>query len=696
MQVIETIQSPSQSTPSKLKDSQPKNYRRDIDGLRAIAVFSVVAYHAGLTLFHGGYVGVDIFFVISGYLIGAHVYKDVLHDRFSIAAFYQRRAKRILPALFVVLLFCYVMSLLVLDASELKTFGEYAVATVGSASNILAWLKASYFAAGADQNPLLMTWSLGVEEQFYVIFPLLMLFFGRMGRSKLYYATITVIALSLGLSIFGLLKNPTATFYLLPTRAWELAVGILLAVHETDRPAEKLYASGRFANLTGLLGLALLLYPIFFYTETTPFPGLTAAVPVLGSALILISPGGWVNRFLLSSKPFVFLGLVSYSWYLWHWPLLSFARIAADQPISRVAASLIGLASLGIAWLSYRFVEQPFRKSVTPIAPLLRKYAVLCVLMLMPGLALIAMKGWPQRFPQLAAVERKSGIAPDDICLVDYGVSSPNLSKHCVPKDDARDGVALLGDSHAGALGEALREMTGAQSLKFYQLTKSSCPPLEGVTRLMPNHPGHARECATYNAKALEIVRNDPHIKTVVIAGYWSVPFAEESSGSRYQRIGQTVPATHDQSVQNLSRGLSDIIADLRASGKRVLVVKDDPLFAFDPVRRLRWSMIPVRGMMARILMPGTNADGSVPRNEILSGNADMAEATVVQAVGTSATLFDLKKNLCDAQSCVYYAGNELLYADPQHLSIAGALHALQGLSLTSPASGAQAGVPLR
>ena len=196
------------------------NYRRDIDGLRAIAVFSVVACHAGLQIFRGGYVGVDIFFVISGYLIGAHVYKEVLHDSFSITRFYQRRAKRILPALFVVLAFCYVFSLFVLDTSELKTFARYAIATIGSFSNAFAWYKSGYFATGADQNPLLMTWSLGVEEQFYLIFPLLMLYFGKMGRPKLFLATSAVIVLSLGLSIAGLFKNPTATFYLLPTRAW--------------------------------------------------------------------------------------------------------------------------------------------------------------------------------------------------------------------------------------------------------------------------------------------------------------------------------------------------------------------------------------------------------------------------------------------------------------------------------------------
>jgi peptidoglycan/LPS O-acetylase OafA/YrhL len=683
MQVIE--RPAAVSTPTFDPRNSPRQtpaYRPDIDGLRALAVTSVVAYHAGLV--PGGYIGVDIFFVISGYLIGSHVYKDVRQNRFSLAAFYRRRAKRILPALFTVLLVCYAIALCVLDAPEIKSFAEYAVAAVLSASNILAWLKAGYFAAGADQNPLLMTWSLGVEEQFYLIFPLLMLLFGKMGRKKLLIATITVTLLSLALSIVRILKNPTATFYLLPTRAWELSVGILLAMHEVDRPREKLYAAGRFANSFGLLGLALLVFSIAAYTSSTPFPGIAAVVPVLGSALILISPTGRVNRLLLSSPPFVFLGLLSYSWYLWHWPLLSFARIASDRPVPTLTASIIALLSLAPAWCSWRFIEQPFRKSKAPSARLLRSYAILGALMLIPGLVLVAMKGWPQRFPQLSAIEQRSGIRLNHPCLVDYGAASPNLSPYCVPKEDRRNGVALLGDSHAGSLGEALREMANLAGLKLYEMTKTSCPPLLGVTRRMPNHRGHDRECASFNAKTLDLVRRDRRIQTVVLAGYWSAPFAAETTGERYILDGQISPATPAESSANLGRGLKAMVAALCSSGKNVVIVKDDPLLAFDPVRRLRWSLIPARRAMAGALMPGTHAGGSVPGSEIETREDDIASAIIDQSAGTAARIFDLRKNLCDHRSCYFYADGLLLYADSQHLSLAGARRALHGLPMAS------------
>lgn len=666
-------------------EQKAMGYRRDIDGLRAIAVTSVVAYHAGSKFCPGGYIGVDVFFVISGYLIGAHVYRDVKRGRFSIANFYQRRVKRILPALFAVLLFCYAVAAFLLDAPELHTFAENAIATVGSASNILVWLKVNYFAAGANQNPLLMTWSLGVEEQFYLVFPLVMMLFARMGRRKLLFAILSVTALSLMLSAVSVAKYRNATFYLLPTRAWELSIGVLLAIYEDGRPLNKLYGAGRFANWLGIFGLVLLAYPILRYSEATLFPGMAAILPVLGAAFILASPGGWVNRHLLSAKPFVFLGLVSYSWYLWHWPLLSFAHIVSDHEIKVSVTLTIAFVSLLAAWCSYRFVEQPFRSSQTPTVPLLRKYALLCILMVLPGLLIIARKGFPARFPELAAIEQRSEIRTNgNSCIVDYGVSSPTLSEHCIPVHDDRSGVALLGDSHAGAIGDALRSLAHEQNMKMYEMTKGSCPPLVGVTRRMPNHPGHSMECSLFNEKAFEIVRNDPRIKIVWLTGYWSAPFVEESEGARFITDGNTSPVTPEESSANLRLGLSSAIAELNAAGKQVMVLKDVPLLRFDPVRRLRSDFIPARGYLSRRISGGGDSTGSVPLGEVETPEGARASSIVDAAVGHSAEVLDLRRNFCDAASCTFYANGLLFYVDPQHLSLAGADRALSGIRLDS------------
>jgi peptidoglycan/LPS O-acetylase OafA/YrhL len=661
-----------------------KSYRRDIDGLRAIAVTSVVAYHAGLSLFSGGFVGVDVFFVISGYLIGSHVYKEMRHSRFGIASFYQKRAKRILPALFAVLLFCYIVSIFLLDGMELKTLAEYIVATVASASNILIWLKVNYFSPGANQNPLLMTWSLGVEEQFYLIFPLIMLFFVRMGRRRLFIATLLLVFASLTLSVLGIFKYRTATFYLLPTRAWELAVGILLAIYEVDRPPKHLYVGGRFANLLGLFGIAMLLYAILRYDANTPFPGLAATLPVIGTALILASPSGWLNRNLLSFQPIVFVGLVSYSWYLWHWPLLSFARIVADRDISTATASGIAVLSFGVACFSYRFIERPFRKSKTDARPLLLRYGIACVVMLIPAVVLIALKGWPSRFPSLAAVEAHSGLQQNDTCLVQYGAAAPNFSTYCVPQQDQRDGIALLGDSHAGALAEALRELARSENLKLYELTKSSCPPLSGVTRYMPNHPGHERECASFNQEAIAFVRRDPRIKTVWLAGYWSAPFVEELQGSRYVRTGQSSPVSAADSSAYFGSGLAATVAALQSSGKQVVILKDNPQFDFDPVRRVRANFVPLRGELTKVLTSDERGSNAAPRHQVSDGRDAMVSSVIDRMTGLSTQVFDLNSNLCDKEFCYFYKGDLLLYTDPQHLSLAGARRALSGLQLSS------------
>lgn len=675
----------SDTLPARKHGSQ-SGYRPDIDGLRSIAILSVVAFHAEIPMFSGGYVGVDIFFVISGYLIGAHIYREVTEGRFSIASFYQRRAKRILPPLFVVLLFCYAISLLLLDPAEIKEFAQYVVATILSASNILAWKKASYFAGGSSQHPLLMTWSLGVEEQFYLVLPLMMLWLRRVSQRKVLLFTGVAIVASLCLSVVGLYGASTATFYLLPTRAWELAAGVMLAVYETGQREESLYKAGRFANITGSMGLALLLWPVFSYGKMTLFPGIDAVPPVAGSMLIIISRKGWVNRLLLSSKPLVAVGLVSYSWYLWHWPLLSFANISVDRPISPIVGGTIGLFSLGIAWLSYRFVEQPFRKSRTAPLPLLRKYGVACLLMLLPAVAILALKGWPGRFPKLAAIETKSHIEHRDVCLASYGATAPNLSPYCAPEAGTRSAIALLGDSHAAALGPAIRAMASQNGLDFFEMTKSSCPPLKGVTRWMPDHRRHASECAVFNAKVLRFVQSHPHIRTVVLAGYWSSPLIDEPLGYHYQKVNGSGAASPAENAADLREGLNALIEDLEFAGKRVIVIQDTPRFDFDPLNAVRMTGIPARRAVAALLTHDVSRPGWVWKNQT-AAKEDEAAALLVQSALTPETqIYDPKNSLCVQEKCFYEKDGLLLYSDPQHISGAGSFVALNSFQFNASA----------
>lgn len=333
-------------------------YRKEIDGLRALAVIPVILFHGGFEWFSGGYIGVDIFFVISGYLITSIILKEKEAGTFSIVNFYERRARRILPALFFVLLACLPFAWFWLLPHELKDFGKSIVAVALFGSNILFWRESDYFASDAELLPLLHTWSLAVEEQFYVIFPLIMILFWVLGKRWL-ITIISLIALfSLGLTEWGWRHFPEANFYLIPTRAWELMVGALTAFYLY----RKEQAQGIISHLGSITGFILIIAAIFFLDRSMPFPSLYALAPTVGTALIILfaTPETLVHK-LLSLKGFVGVGLISYSAYLWHHPLFAFARIRSIDEPSLWLISLLIIAALGLAYLSWRFVEQPFR-----------------------------------------------------------------------------------------------------------------------------------------------------------------------------------------------------------------------------------------------------------------------------------------------------------------------------------------------
>jgi len=458
------------STPNRL-------YRPDIDGLRAIAILSVVLYHAGLRSLPGGFTGVDIFFVISGYLIGGHIFSEVRAGAFSYLRFYQRRARRILPAFYAVLLFTVLAALLLLSPVEASLFGRSAVAATLSVSNFLFWHSARYFDTKSEFVPLLMTWSLAVEEQFYAIVPLLMVLLARLRRSFILPAIFVVCALSLLLAQYQLSGQSQATlqaaFYLLPARAWELGIGVALAVTELSRK-HRMWPRKLPQFLTqglSLLGLAMMLAPIVLLAADTPFPGAAALPTVLGTALLIAVPASWINRRLLSMPPLVFVGKVSYSWYLWHWPLLSFLHIICGNNLPSAAPFLAIALAFAAAVLSYFFVEQPFRKSALPPAPLLIRYALVSATMLVACAVIRLSNGLPQRYPTLARMELANPPLRDDPCMIEGDGDEPNASPACYNASSARPSVVLWGDSHAAALAPGLRALAIAQGYGFVQLT---------------------------------------------------------------------------------------------------------------------------------------------------------------------------------------------------------------------------------
>jgi peptidoglycan/LPS O-acetylase OafA/YrhL len=340
----------------------PPKYRPDIDGLRALAVLPVILFHAGFETFSGGFVGVDVFFVISGYLITTIILAELEQGKFSIVNFYERRARRILPALFLVMLVCIPFAWFSLLPSDMKDFSQSLVAVSVFASNILFWHESDYFDAAAELKPLLHTWSLAVEEQYYVLFPLFLMLFWQLGKRWILVTLGIVFVASLAAAQWAAYAKPAAAFFFLPTRIWELLIGAFAAFYMSKANRKEL---GKVAGeVGGWLGVALILYAVFSYSKATPFPGLYALVPSLGTVLVILfaTQQTTVGKFV-GNKAFVGAGLISYSAYLWHQPLFAFARqISLTEPSHTVFLVLSVLASV-LAYFSWRYVEVPFRKS---------------------------------------------------------------------------------------------------------------------------------------------------------------------------------------------------------------------------------------------------------------------------------------------------------------------------------------------
>jgi len=338
------------------------SYRREVDGLRALAVLPVILFHAGFAHFRGGYVGVDVFFVISGYLITSILIEELARGEFSIVRFYERRARRILPALFLVMLVCLpIAAFLLLPQFELE-FSKSVASVSVFASNILFWRESGYFATATELKPLIHTWSLAVEEQFYIFFPVFLFLIWKLGRSKaLGFIALTLVA-SLAAAQWATSAAPLAAFYLLPSRAWELLIGACAAFYLSKRDPAAATWPRAVLEAGSWMGIAMLTYAVAFFDDTTPFPGIPALVPTLGTALIILcATSTTAAGRLLACRPLVAIGLVSYSAYLWHQPLFSFARHWSVEEPAPWIFGILGLAALGFAYLSWRFVETPAR-----------------------------------------------------------------------------------------------------------------------------------------------------------------------------------------------------------------------------------------------------------------------------------------------------------------------------------------------
>lgn len=339
------------------------HYRPEIDGLRALAVLPVMLFHAGVEFISGGYVGVDVFFVISGYLITSILYREIAQDKFTFSNFYERRARRILPSIYFVTFVTILPAWYVLIPSDFYDFAENIIGVVTFSSNIILWQQSDYFSQAAELKPLLHTWSLAVEEQYYVVFPLILIVLYRFIRRYLIHCLAFILILSLLLSQWAAFNKPTANYYLLPMRAWELLIGSIVALLQYSEVWCRIHKRlAGYAGKLSMLGLVLIVIPMFLYDENTRFPSFWALVPTLGAALfILFAKPSTTAYTLLSHKYLIAIGLISYSAYLWHQPVYSLIRQQSFMTVSAYTMAIAFVVSLVFAYFTWRWVEQPFR-----------------------------------------------------------------------------------------------------------------------------------------------------------------------------------------------------------------------------------------------------------------------------------------------------------------------------------------------
>lgn len=546
-------------------------YRPEIDGLRAVAVVPVVLFHAGVAGVSGGFVGVDVFFVISGYLITSILLDDLNAGRFSIVRFYERRARRILPALFVVILCCLPFAWAWMLPQELLAFGKSVAATALFGSNVLAWREAGYFAAANELKPLLHTWSLVVEEQYYLFFPILLAVLWRWRRAVVVPALLVIVVASLALAVYGAQDRPVANFYLLPSRIWELLAGALVAA-SGGTVRERL--RGWPADVLGIVGLAMIGAAVLFFDENTPTPGLPTLLPVLGVVLILAfaRAGSGIGR-ALSLKPVVGIGLISYSLYLWHQPVLAFARIRnVASPEGPLLWALL-IATLLLAWGTWRFVEQPFRDA-SPWLPRrwqigTASFAGIAAAVGI-GAALVGGGGFGERVAP-------SGVAFDDAADIlamlqpNYGLSracdaegftlSPSCRTAEVPV------LVLWGDSYAMHLAAALR--SSASSVPFVQLALSGCGAFPSLAVRWSRAAWDT--CLAFNDAALKWILAQDSVRVVVI----SSPF-RQTEATLVTAEGRTFDTVGERRA-TLLRRVADLGSELAEAGKRLVIVSPPP-----------------------------------------------------------------------------------------------------------------------
>lgn len=660
-------------------------YRPHIDGLRGVAVIAVVLYHAKLFFVTGGYVGVDVFFVISGFLITSIIVRDLETGTFSLSGFWERRIRRILPMLFVVIICTTVAGyFLILYPPDYQHFGTTVIAQSMFASNIVFMFADNYFEQSARFSPLLHTWSLSVEEQFYILFPLVVLFWvwlsGRhYASSKGHYRTMLLWSIGV-LGIASFLANlrfvevahsslflgapyATAGFYLLLTRAWELALGIVAALCAIK------VRSLAIAETLSCAGILALTISLFGFNDGTAFPGVAALLPTLGAVAIIVANEHQTTktRALLSTPVLVWFGLISYSLYLWHWPLFVFATLASTTPLSKVVLSGLIVVTVGLSWLSYTFIETPFRKKI--IFPT-RKDIFLGALSVVSLLVLLGL------YIQYSASERQNRIPAAAAHILSAAAKNVPWGGVCfqLPGDEpkmcrigdaspvAGQQFVVWGDSHAEAVVPLLNILGRAYGAQGAVFDGTFCIPVAGLQQTPP-----ATGCDEKRAAALQYIA-DNNIKNIILIARWSyyVTGGQARKSAALISDSHTISKIPEQAQHVFATHLLSMVKEWSQEGRSVTIMEQVPEQPTFSIRDVFYTAahtgqeMPVQGV--------STAQNDTYQSSSNSVIEQLATLPGVHILNT-ASILCTKDGLCD----LGIAGN-LIYRDEDHISTAGAM----------------------
>lgn len=634
-------------------------YRPDIDGLRAIAVMLVVIFHAGLNFIPGGYIGVDVFFVISGYLITGILIKDIERNKFSFSKFYIRRIRRLIPVLIFVLIITSILSVFILLPGDLIAYGKSLIAVLFSVSNIYFWrANGGYFEGNVQEVPLLHTWSLSVEEQFYLLWPLfLILFSGYLHNKSFQFLLIIVFLCGVYLSQWVSEITFGAAYYLLPTRAFELLGGALLAIFWNRIQINNIIV----LNILSLLGLMLIVYPAIYLNEGSVFPGYNALIPTLGAMLLIYSggrPGNYVSK-IWSQRPFVFIGLISYSLYLWHWPVAVFFRYLGVEFTVFVSIAII-VISMVLAYFSWKYVEQFFRfGNEEKFFKVFKKlYLVPSVALISFSVALISFNGFPVRYGQdVYEMEVAVSSKPSELR---QGCHSPSRNSEALPNESCQLGdtssfrhALLIGDSHSNHLTGFMDEIGKMNDLKIMDYTLDECLP---VFNLFWGHNNHySKLCKKRNDSVVKYLKNN-QFDFVILAGHWPTLNRHRYAYENDKEIQQEFFKDY------FYERIFETVNQIKKTGAIAVIVKDTASNGEGG---------PKCSIKEHAFNLDLNCDNQAQsiavRDEMINEIFSKIKSNIPDVI-----LIDPKIVMCDDERCVSQLGGIPLFLDKNHLNDAG------------------------